>query len=87
MWSGVTASRKRGSRKTDAAFYEETGALRDMVANHRFVAAVECMEASPVGVGRGREGKVNQVKVFFDPSPRRVDDVPRFTVRGRMVMA
>src|SRR3989441_4928231 len=65
-----------------AAFYEETGALRDMVANHllqfRALTAMEprvAFDADSV-----REQKV---QVFRSIRPMSVEDVARFTVRGQ----
>ena len=65
-----------------AAFYEETGALRDMVANHLLqLLALTAMEP-PVAFDADsvREQKV---QVFRSIRPMSVDDVARFTVRGQ----
>src|SRR6201993_4415737 len=65
-----------------AAFYEETGALRDMVANHLLqLLALTAMEP-PVGFDADsvREQKV---QVFRSIRPMSVEDVARFTVRGQ----
>ncbi len=68
-----------GSR---AAFYEETGALRDMVANHLLqLLALTAMEA-PVAFDADsvREQKV---QIFRSIRPMTVDEVARSTVRGQ----
>ena len=65
-----------------AAFYEETGALRDMVANHLLqLLALTAMEP-PVAFDADsvREQKV---QVFRSIRPMSVEDVPRFTIRGQ----
>jgi glucose-6-phosphate 1-dehydrogenase len=65
-----------------AAFYEETGALRDMVANHLLqLLALTAMEP-PVAFDADsvREQKV---QVFRSIRPMSVEDVARFTVRGQ----
>jgi glucose-6-phosphate 1-dehydrogenase len=65
-----------------AAFYEETGALRDMVANHLLqLLALTAMEP-PVAFDADsvREQKV---QVFRSIRPMSVDDVARFTARGQ----
>src|ERR1700676_4185253 len=65
-----------------AAFYEETGALRDMVANHLLqLLALTAMEP-PVAFDADsvREQKV---QVFRSIRPMSVEDVERFTVRGQ----
>jgi len=65
-----------------AAFYEETGALRDMVANHLLqLLALTAMEP-PVAFDADsvREQKV---QVFRSIRPMSVNDVARFTVRGQ----
>src|SRR2546429_2251969 len=63
-----------------AAFYEETGALRDMVANHLLqLLALTAMEP-PVAFDADsvREQKV---QVFRSIRPMSVEDVARFTAR------
>ena len=65
-----------------AAFYEETGALRDMVANHLLqLLALTAMEP-PVAFDADsvREQKV---QVFRSIRPMSVEDVARFTIRGQ----
>jgi glucose-6-phosphate 1-dehydrogenase len=65
-----------------AAFYEETGALRDMVANHLLqLLALTAMEP-PVAFDADsvREQKV---QVFRSIRPMSVEDVARFAVRGQ----
>jgi len=65
-----------------ASFYEETGALRDMVANHLLqLLALTAMEP-PVAFDPDsvREQKV---QVFRSIRPMRVEDVARFTIRGQ----
>jgi glucose-6-phosphate 1-dehydrogenase len=65
-----------------AAFYEETGALRDMVANHLLqLLALTAMEP-PVAFDADsvREQKV---QVFRSIRPMSVADVARFTARGQ----
>src|ERR1700683_5021212 len=65
-----------------AAFYEETGALRDMVANHLLqLLALTAMEP-PIAFDADsvREQKV---QVFRSVRPMSVEDVTRFTVRGQ----
>jgi glucose-6-phosphate 1-dehydrogenase len=65
-----------------AAFYEETGALRDMVANHLLqLLALTAME-QPIAFDADsvREQKV---QVFRSIRPMSVEDVARFTVRGQ----
>ena len=65
-----------------AAFYEETGSLRDMVANHLLqLLALTAMEP-PVAFDADsvREQKV---QVFRSIRPMSVEDVARFTVRGQ----
>jgi glucose-6-phosphate 1-dehydrogenase len=65
-----------------AAFYEETGALRDMVTNHLLqLLALTAMEP-PVAFDADsvREQKV---QVFRSIRPMSVEDVARFTARGQ----
>jgi glucose-6-phosphate 1-dehydrogenase len=65
-----------------AAFYEETGALRDMVANHLLqLLALTAMEP-PVAFDADsvREQKV---RVFRSIRPMSVEDIARFTARGQ----
>src|SRR3989441_8702238 len=65
-----------------ASFYEETGALRDMVANHMLqLVALTAMEP-PISFDADavREQKV---QVFRSIRPMSVDEVARRTVRGQ----
>src|SRR5262249_36814016 len=65
-----------------AAFYEETGALRDMVANHLLqLVALTAMEP-PIAFDAGavREQKVQLLRSIPATGG---DDVSRFTVRGQ----
>ncbi|MGZ4818973.1 MAG: glucose-6-phosphate dehydrogenase [Terriglobales bacterium] len=65
-----------------AAFYEETGALRDMVANHLLqLLAITAMEP-PIAFDADavREQKV---QVFRSIHPMTRDEVARWTVRGQ----
>jgi glucose-6-phosphate 1-dehydrogenase len=65
-----------------SAFYEETGALRDMVANHLLqLLALTAMEP-PVAFDADsvREQKV---QVFRSVRPMSVEDVARCTIRGQ----
>jgi glucose-6-phosphate 1-dehydrogenase len=65
-----------------AGFYEETGALRDMVANHLLqLLALTAMEP-PVAFDADsvREQKV---QVFRSIRPMSVEDVARYTARGQ----
>src|ERR1700723_1152315 len=77
----ITAAETVGV-ESRAAFYEETGALRDMVANHLLqLLALTAMEP-PVAFDADsvREQKV---QVFRSIRPMSVEDVARFTVRGQ----
>jgi glucose-6-phosphate 1-dehydrogenase len=77
----ITAAETVGV-ESRAAFYEETGALRDMVANHLLqLLALTAMEP-PVAFDADsvREQKV---QVFRSVRPMSVEDVARFTVRGQ----
>jgi glucose-6-phosphate 1-dehydrogenase len=77
----ITAAETVGV-ESRAAFYEETGALRDMVANHLLqLLALTAMEP-PVALDADsvREQKV---QVFRSIRPMTVEDVARFTVRGQ----
>jgi glucose-6-phosphate 1-dehydrogenase len=77
----ITAAETVGVEER-AAFYEETGALRDMVANHLLqLLALTAMEP-PVAFDADsvREQKV---QVFRSIRPMSVEDVARFTVRGQ----
>ena len=77
----ITAAETLGV-ETRAEFYEETGALRDMVANHMLqLLALTAMEP-PVAFDADsvREQKV---QVFRSIRPMSVEDVARYTVRGQ----
>jgi len=77
----ITAAETVGV-ESRAAFYEETGALRDMVANHLLqLLALTAMEP-PVAFDADsvREQKV---QVFRSIRPMSVEDVKRCTVRGQ----
>jgi glucose-6-phosphate 1-dehydrogenase len=77
----ITAAEALGV-ESRAGFYEETGALRDMVANHLLqLLALTAMEP-PVAFDADsvREQKV---QVFRSIRPMSVEDVARFTIRGQ----
>jgi glucose-6-phosphate 1-dehydrogenase len=77
----ITAAETVGV-ETRAAFYEETGALRDMVANHLLqLLAITAMEP-PIAFDADavREQKV---QVFRSIHPMTPDEVARSTVRGQ----
>jgi glucose-6-phosphate 1-dehydrogenase len=77
----ITAAETVGV-ETRAAFYEETGALRDMVANHLLqLVAIAAMEP-PIAFDADavREQKV---QVFRSIHPMTRDEVARNTVRGQ----
>jgi glucose-6-phosphate 1-dehydrogenase len=64
------------------AYYEESGALRDMVQNHLFqVLALVAME--PVASFQGDAVRDEKAKVFHAISP--IENVDRDTVRGQYV--
>jgi glucose-6-phosphate 1-dehydrogenase len=65
-----------------AAFYEETGALRDMVANHLLqLLALTAME--PPLAFDADSVREQKVQVFRSVRPMSVEDVARFTARGQ----
>jgi glucose-6-phosphate 1-dehydrogenase len=65
-----------------AAFYEETGALRDMVANHLLqLLALTAME--PPLAFDADSVREQKVQVFRSIRPMSVEDAARFTVRGQ----
>jgi glucose-6-phosphate 1-dehydrogenase len=65
-----------------AAFYEETGALRDMVANHLLqLLALTAME--PPLAFDADSVREQKVQVFRSIRPMSVEDVARYTVRGQ----
>jgi glucose-6-phosphate 1-dehydrogenase len=77
----ITAAETVGV-ESRAGFYEETGALRDMVANHLLqLLAITAMEP-PIAFDADavREQKV---QVFRSIPPMTRDEVARFTVRGQ----
>jgi glucose-6-phosphate 1-dehydrogenase len=77
----ITAAEKLGIERR-AAFYEETGALRDMVANHLLqLVALTAMEP-PVAFDADsvREQKV---QVFRSVRPMSMEEVAANTVRGQ----
>src|SRR5712672_1845521 len=77
----ITAAETVGV-ESRAAFYEETGALRDMVANHMLqLVALTAMEP-PIAFDADavREQKV---QVFRSIRPMSVEEVARRTVRGQ----
>jgi glucose-6-phosphate 1-dehydrogenase len=77
----ITAAERVGVENR-AAFYEETGALRDMVANHLLqLLALTTMEP-PVAFDADsvREQKA---RVLRSIRPMSVEDVARFTARGQ----
>jgi glucose-6-phosphate 1-dehydrogenase len=65
-----------------AGFYEETGAPRDMVANHLLQLLALTATEPPVAFDADsvREQKV---QVFRSIRPMSVEDVARFTARGQ----
>jgi glucose-6-phosphate 1-dehydrogenase len=65
-----------------AAFYEETGALRDMVANHLLqLLALTAME--PPLTFDADSVREQKVQVFRSIRPMSVEDVARYTTRGQ----
>jgi glucose-6-phosphate 1-dehydrogenase len=65
-----------------AAFYEETGALRDMIANHLLqLLALTAMEP-PVAFDAD-SAREQKVQVFRSIRPMSVEDVARFSARGQ----
>src|ERR1700685_3766218 len=65
-----------------AAFYEETGALRDMVANHLLqLLALTAME--PPLAFDAESVREQKVQVLRSIRPMRVEDVARSTTRGQ----
>jgi glucose-6-phosphate 1-dehydrogenase len=77
----ITAAETVGVQNR-AAFYEETGPLRDMVANDPLQLLALTAIEPPVAFDADsvREQKVH---VFRSIRPMSVDDVARFTVRGQ----
>src|SRR6202167_2115465 len=77
----ITAAETVGV-ESRAAFYEETGALRDMVANHLLqLLALTAME--PPLAFDADSVREQKVQVFRSIRPMTVEDVARFTVRGQ----
>jgi glucose-6-phosphate 1-dehydrogenase len=67
---------------TRAGFYEETGALRDMVANHLLqLLALTAMEP-PIGF-EANSVREQKVQVFKSIRPMSVEEVAKRTVRGQ----
>lgn len=65
-----------------AAFYEETGALRDMVANHLLqLLAITAMEPPIAFDADSVRGQ--KVQIFRSIHPMSVDEVARRTIRGQ----
>ena len=77
----ITAAEKLGV-ESRAAFYEETGALRDMVANHLLQLLTLTAMEPPVAFDADsvREQKV---QVLRSMHPMSVDEVARRTIRGQ----
>lgn len=68
-----------GSR---TAFYEETGALRDMVANHLLqLLALTAME--PPIAFEADAIREQKVQVFRSIRPMNIDEVAKYTIRGQ----
>src|ERR1700691_1898420 len=77
----ITAAETVGV-ESRAAFYEETGALRDMVANHLLqLLALTAME--PPLAFDADSVREQKVQVFRSIRPMSVEDVARYTVRGQ----
>jgi glucose-6-phosphate 1-dehydrogenase len=77
----ITAAEKLGVEGR-AAFYEETGALRDMVANHMLQLLTLTAMDPPVGFDAHsvREQKVQVLRAI---RPMTVDEVAQRTIRGQ----
>ena len=77
----ITAAEMMGVENR-SAFYEETGALRDMVANHLLqLLALTAME--PPLAFDADSVREQKVQVFRSIRPMSVEDVARFTARGQ----
>jgi glucose-6-phosphate 1-dehydrogenase len=77
----ITAAETVGV-ETRAAFYEETGALRDMVANHLLqLLALTAME--PPIAFEADAVREQKVQVFRSIRPMSVEEVAKRTVRGQ----
>jgi glucose-6-phosphate 1-dehydrogenase len=77
----ITASETVGVENR-ASFYEETGALRDMVANHMLqLVALTAME--PPTAFDADAVREQKVQVFRSIRPMSVEEVARRTVRGQ----
>jgi glucose-6-phosphate 1-dehydrogenase len=77
----ITAAEKVGVENR-AAFYEETGALRDMVANHLLqLLALTAMEP-PIAFDADSV-REHKVQVFRSIRPMSVEEVAKRTVRGQ----
>jgi glucose-6-phosphate 1-dehydrogenase len=77
----ITVAEKVGVENR-AAFYEETGALRDMVANHMLqLLALTAME--PPIAFNAREVREEKVQLLRSIRPMTVDEVAKRTIRGQ----
>jgi glucose-6-phosphate 1-dehydrogenase len=77
----ITAAEAVGV-ESRAAFYEETGALRDMVANHLLqLLAITAME--PPTAFDADAVREQKVQVFRSIHPMKRDEVARWTTRGQ----
>ncbi|HZQ91284.1 MAG TPA: glucose-6-phosphate dehydrogenase [Terriglobales bacterium] len=80
-WVEITAAETVGVEDR-AAFYEETGALRDMVANHLLqLLALTGME--PPIAFEADAVREQKVQLFRSIRPMNLEDVARCTVRGQ----
>ena len=77
----ITAAEQLGV-ESRGAFYEETGALRDMVANHMLQLLMLTAMEPPVSFDADTV-RTQKVQVLRAIHPMTVDEVQRFTVRGQ----
>ncbi len=77
----ITAAEQLGV-ESRGAFYEETGALRDMVANHMLQLLMLTAMEPPVSFDADTV-RTQKVQVLRAIHPMSVDEVQRFTVRGQ----
>ena len=77
----ITASEKIGVEGR-ASFYEETGALRDMVANH-MLQLLSLIAMEPPVAFDADSVREQKVQVFRAIPPMTVDEVAKRTVRGQ----
>ena len=77
----ITAGEQLGV-ESRGAFYEETGALRDMVANHMLQLLMLTAMEPPVSFDADTV-RTQKVQVLRAIHPMSVDEVQRFTVRGQ----